>query len=135
MARAEKPDIRPDLSGAFLKAEVHQISRGGVARVLRTVECWEKAFEKVQRSERNGGGAVMADERGVRTNGSARTYDLRYFWNAYVGWSPEQRLSFPAHHSWGLVFAGQSVARSHQVFRKGTVDVIDEKVRPAAPQP
>jgi hypothetical protein len=37
--RAEKPDIRPDLTGAFLKAEVRQISRGGVARVLRAVEC------------------------------------------------------------------------------------------------
>ena len=41
--------------------------------------------------------------------------------------------SFPAHHSWGLVFACQSVARSHQVFRKGTVDVIDEKVRRPLP--
>jgi hypothetical protein len=27
--------------------------------------------------------------------------------------------SFPAHHSWGLVFACQSVARSHQAFAKG----------------
>jgi hypothetical protein len=27
--------------------------------------------------------------------------------------------SFPAHHSWGLVFACQSVARSHPAFAKG----------------
>jgi hypothetical protein len=27
--------------------------------------------------------------------------------------------SFPAHHSWGLVFAWQSAARSHQAFAKG----------------
>ena len=41
--------------------------------------------------------------------------------------------SFAAHHSWGLVFACQSVARSHQAFGKGTVDVIDEKVRRPLP--
>ena len=27
--------------------------------------------------------------------------------------------SFPAHHSWGLVFACQWAARSHQAFAKG----------------
>ena len=27
--------------------------------------------------------------------------------------------SFPAHHSWGLVFAGQLAPRSHQAFAKG----------------
>ena len=58
------------------------------------------------------------------TNG-ARSYkpqraDLRpsLFWNAYVGFFADS-ASFTAHHSWGLVFAGQSVARSHQAFAKG----------------
>jgi hypothetical protein len=33
--RAEKPNIRLDLTGAFLKAKGHRISHEGVAGVLR----------------------------------------------------------------------------------------------------
>jgi hypothetical protein len=62
---------------------------------------------------------------GWRTNGArsykrqyAQTCDLRYFETPRS--VVADSASFPAHHSWGLVFACQSVARSHPAFAKGS---------------
>lgn len=41
--------------------------------------------------------------------------------------------SFPAHHSWGLVFARQSGARSRQVLENGSDSVVEETTRQVLP--
>ena len=61
---------------------------------------------------------------GWRTNG-AGLYKRQYAQTATfailqrLGRLVADSASFPAHHSWGLVFARQSVARSHPAFAKG----------------
>ena len=71
-----------------------------------------------ERSERYGDDAAMADERRAFVQTAARrlaTFVILERLRRLVADS----ASFPAHHSWGLVFACQSVARSHQAFAKG----------------
>ena len=49
---------------------------------------------------------------------AARRLAIFVIWKAYVGFVADS-ASFTAHHSWGLVFAGQSAPRLHQAFAKG----------------
>ena len=61
---------------------------------------------------------------GWRTNG-AGLYKRQYAQTATfailqrLGRLVADSASFPAHHSWGLVFACQPAARSHEAFAKG----------------
>jgi hypothetical protein len=60
----------------------------------------------------------LADERRAFVQTAARRL-ATFVILERLRWSVADSASFPAHHSWGLVFACQSVARSHQAFAKG----------------
>jgi hypothetical protein len=62
--------------------------------------------------------ARLADERRVFVQTAARKHATFVILEC-LGRLVADSASFRAHHSWGLVFACQSVARSHQAFAKG----------------
>ena len=128
--RAERPDIRPVLTGAF-KAKGPTRSPTRAAESSDGVECREKTFKKVQRSNCGGNDAGMTDERRAFVQTAARRLA------AFVILERLRRLVADSA-SFRLIIPGVLSLRVNRLLdqanlREGSVDVIDEKVRRPLP--